>query len=63
MSTEMIGLILTILVTAVGATWALRTKLSDIERALTEHVASDTARFAAQDAKIIEMKGWRPWGR
>lgn len=56
MSGEWIGLISAILASAVGATWALRSKLSDIERALSEHVALDTSRFAAQDAKIIKLE-------
>lgn len=59
MSGEWIGLISAILASAVGATWALRSKLSDIERALSEHVASDTTRFASQDARIIKLEGRR----
>lgn len=45
--------------TIVGATWALRTKLSDIEVALRGHVAEDKATFASHDARIIKLESRR----
>ncbi len=44
------------LAAVVSATWVLRSKLSDVEKAIGTHVAHDEMRFAAQDARIIKME-------
>ncbi len=59
MSTDISGLIVAILASAIGATWALRSKLGDIEKAMLEHVAADAAVHAAQEAKIFKLEGRR----
>jgi hypothetical protein len=40
-----------------GATWALRTKLGDIELVLKEHVTNDSAKFQALEAKVTLLEG------
>jgi hypothetical protein len=54
-----IELLVTILVTVGGATWALRSKLSDIESAIREHVAADEHVHTNQEARIIKLEGRR----
>lgn len=42
-----------------GATWALRTKLSDIEVALKGHVTQDEEVHKDQGARILKLEGRR----
>jgi hypothetical protein len=48
-----------ILVAVVGATWALRTKLSDIEVALNGHVKKDEAAHDELDKRVIKLEARR----
>ncbi len=41
---------------AIGATWFLRSKLSDLEVAMKDHVATDLQKFEAQTARIIKLE-------
>jgi hypothetical protein len=50
------GTLLTIAGLVIGATWALRSKLGDIEKALSAHVASDTQQFRALDARVTRLE-------
>jgi hypothetical protein len=50
-------------VTVVGATWALRSKLSDIEKALEGHVKRDDEQHEDHDARIVSLEEWRNRGR
>lgn len=52
----MLGASLGVIGAVVGATWALRTKLSDIEVALRGHVAEDIASFAAHDSRLKSLE-------
>jgi hypothetical protein len=46
-------------VTAIGATWVLRSKLSDIEKALVGHVERDDERHKGLDGRIVSLEDWR----
>jgi hypothetical protein len=50
-------------VTVVGATWVLRSKLSDIEKALGGHVERDEERHRADNARIVRLEEWKDRGR
>lgn len=56
MNMETVALIVSIVGTSVGATWLLRSKLSDLESALKTHVADDTAKFEGLTARVIKME-------
>jgi hypothetical protein len=47
--------IVTIGVAAIGATWTLHTKLSDIERKLDSHVS----RINDLDNRVVSLEDWR----
>lgn len=51
------GACVALAVTAGGATWALRTKLSDIELAIRGHIVEDKANHEAHEARIIQLEG------
>ncbi len=53
---EIIALVLAVVSSSVGAAWMLRTKLSDIEAAIRDHVSSDTAKFEALGARVIKLE-------
>lgn len=59
----LIGLGASVVVTAVGATWALRAKLSDIEVAIKGHIEKDEETHRAQEARIIKLEGRTRGGR
>lgn len=44
---------------AVACTWALRTKLSDIEVAIKGHIEEDKAVQADHGARILKLEGRR----
>jgi len=46
-------------VTAIGATWVLRSKLSDIEKALVGHVERDDERHKNHNERIVSLEEWR----
>ncbi len=56
MSTETLTLMGTMVTAVVSATWVLRSKLSDVEKALGTHAAHDEMRFSAQDARIVKLE-------
>ncbi len=49
--------VMAIVGTAVGATWVLRTKLSDIEAALNAHISLDAAKLKDLGARVIKLEG------
>ncbi len=51
-----IGVIVTIIVSAVGATWALRSALGGVESALKEHAAEDAANFKDLRDNVVQLK-------
>lgn len=53
---ETLGLIVAIVGSCVGATWALRSQLAKIETAIQGHVAEDAKVHTAQDAKILRLE-------
>lgn len=53
---ENLGLIVTIAAAAIGATWALRTKLGDIEVAMAKHVEEDTQIHKSHEARVIKLE-------
>jgi hypothetical protein len=53
---ESIPLIVTIVVAAVGATWALRTALGGLEAAFKEHAAQDAASFKEINNNVVQLK-------
>jgi hypothetical protein len=50
-------------VTVIGATWVLRSKLSDIETALVGHVERDDERHKGHDGRIVSLETWRSRSR
>lgn len=50
-------LIITIVVTAVGATWALRSALAAVEAALSKHAAEDAQNFQQINKDLVVLKG------
>lgn len=50
-------------VTAIGATWVLRSKLSNIENLLAGHVERVDERHRAHDQRIVSLEAWRNRGR
>lgn len=54
-----IGAMVSLITVAAGATWALRSKLSDIELAIRGHVDADEKTHAGQEARIIELEKYR----
>lgn len=51
-----ISLIITAIVTAGGATWAIRSKLSDLEKALGVHTAETTAELKALSSRVTRLE-------
>lgn len=51
-----LDLIIGLITTSVGATWALRSKLTDIEKAIAGHIQEDSDIHKAQDAKILKLE-------
>lgn len=51
-----LDLIVGLVTTVIGATWALRSKLTDIEKAIAGHIATDEELHKAQDAKILKLE-------
>lgn len=51
--------VLSIIATVVGATWVLRSKLSDIETALKAHVAQDDQRHEDLKARVVKLEDYR----
>lgn len=49
--------------TVVGATWALRSKLSDIEMAIQGHIKTDAEQHKNHDTRIASLEDWRNRGR
>ena len=47
------------LVTVVGAVWVLRSKLSDIEKAIHGHVERDDERHKGHESRIVSLEDWR----
>lgn len=46
-------------VTIIGATWALRSKLSDIETVLVGHVERDDERHKDHSSRIVRLEDWK----
>jgi len=63
MTLELFTLVLTCAASAIGATWLLRSKLSDIEVAIKGHVESDEAIHKATDARVIKLEERAKRGR
>ncbi len=59
MTLETMGLILTCVGSAMGATWLLRSKLSDIEAAIKGHVEADEQHHKSMEARVIKLEGRR----
>lgn len=53
---HIIGAVFSLVAVAVGATWALRTKLSDIEVALRGHVEQDEERHGNHEGRIVKLE-------
>ena len=51
-----IALISTIAVSAVGATWVLRSKLGDIECALRAHITANEHEFAQLTGRLVKLE-------
>lgn len=49
--------------TVIGATWVLRSKLSDIEKAVHGHVERDDERHKSLDGRVVSLEEWRNRGR
>jgi hypothetical protein len=56
MTLELFALIVTCAGSAIGATWLLRSKLSDIETAIRGHVEADEQYHKATDARVIKLE-------
>lgn len=52
-----------LIATIVGATWALRSALAGIERAMASHVVHDEHVHKTHDARILKLEGRRRGGR
>lgn len=50
------GALAAMVATAVGATWALRSKLGDIEQAIHGHIETDLVTHKDQEARIIKLE-------
>lgn len=55
----MLGAVGAMIGAVVGATWALRSKLGDLEVALSGHVIEDKAVQKEHAARIIKLEGRR----
>lgn len=51
--------VLTVVFTAMGATWALSTRLSSIEKALTSAVALLTEKIHEVDTRVVKLESRR----
>lgn len=56
---EHIPFIFTVVTSAIATTWALRSKLSDIESVLKVHVESDEKKHKEMEGKIIRLESRR----
>lgn len=54
-----VAFIVTTIGTAVGMTWALRSKLSDIEVALRERDVRSDSRHANHEVRITNLEDWK----
>ena len=52
-----------LIATIVGATWALRSAMAGIERAVASHVVHDEHVHKAHEARIVKLEGRRRGGR
>ncbi len=53
---ETATLVITIVVAAVGATWVIASRLTDIQLAFRDHVATDEARFTKlEKLKVVSI--------
>lgn len=57
MNTSDIYHLIAIVGVAVGATWALRSKLDDVKNALFDHAKEDAEHHADHEARIIKLEG------
>ncbi len=53
---ETLGVVFSVVASTIAATWVLRSKLCDIERALSDHASSDASNFKELGAKIIKLE-------
>ena len=53
---EILSLVCSGALTAAGATWALRSKLSEIQTALSTHVAKNEMEHFQLDARILKLE-------
>ena len=60
---ETMGLIVTIVTAAVGATWMLTTKLSGIESAIRDHVLDDAKAFENLKGRVVQLESRRRMGK
>ncbi len=60
---ETISLVLAIAAAAVGATWAIRSKLGELEVALGKHAAEDASNFKALNDNVVQLKSRAKRGR
>lgn len=51
--------IVTIVLAALGATWALRSKLSDIESKLDGHVTRTDGKHAELEKRVVSLEEYR----
>ena len=50
------ALVVSIVGAAIGATWVLRSKLSDVAEALREHAASDAANLKEIKDNVVQLR-------
>lgn len=53
---EQLGLIITVVGSVIGATWALRGALGGIETALRAHIAKNDEEHKALDTRVVKLE-------
>jgi hypothetical protein len=56
MSQETIALILSIVGSSGAAVWALRSKMSSLELALTKHIGEESAERKALETRVVKLE-------
>lgn len=56
---ETLTLAITIVVSAISATWTIVSKMSELQKLLTEHVVSDTKEFENIKARVVNLERFR----
>lgn len=52
----MVALIITIVSTAIGATWAMRSKMGDIETSLTKLITHESTQRQLLESRVVALE-------